>query len=160
MPSERTQSKASAEPVSNSWYANRFCRSRSGNMRLQHRRGPVGLSFEDRQFRYLRVPLNEGGDGSKAPECSSVQMPNLWRYVRIVCVDTEIASFKLHHRMTGEVNFLHSARRNPVQEGMRVKPVVHRVHEHVIDVQQYPTAGFLDQRGQKLPLGYFCAAVA
>src|SRR5215831_5105211 len=137
MSSERTQSKASAESVSNSWYANRFCRSRSGNMRrLQHRRGPVGLGFEDRQFGYLRVPLNEGGDGSKAPECSPVQMPNLWRYVGIVCVDTEIATFKLNHRMTGEMNLLNGAHGDPVQEGVRVKPVVHRVHEQVIDVGQ------------------------
>src|SRR6516225_2345113 len=101
MLSARIQSRTDAESVPSSRAANRCCSSRSGSTeRLQHGRGLIGLGFENGEFRYRRVPLDERREGSKAAECCPVQAPDLRRYMGTVRVDTDIAPFQLYKRVT------------------------------------------------------------
>src|SRR3546814_18969488 len=60
-------------------------------------------------------------------------------------------------RVTGEMNLLHAAERQPIEKSAWIKTVVVAVDVDVVDVEQYAASRLGHDRGQELPLAEFIA---
>src|SRR3546814_19009987 len=74
----------------------------------------------------------------------------------IMGVDQQ-ATARCIDRVTGEMNLLHAAERQPIEKSAWIKTVVVAVDVDVVDVEQYAASRLGHDRGQELPLAEFIA---